>query len=210
MLTLENLEKSSSSWNIFFGDEEVKKITSRIIKVLNERKIFLVNYGVNIWPSENHIFEMFGIIPPTEIKKIIIFSHPYNFNSGTGIPVLINNDIKPTPSLNNVLKVFKQAKTNDFSTIWDSKIFFINSTLTEEENSTIKIPHTVLWSLFFEKFLQFMSNKNGIDFIFTGLNGSNYKTFINLNNKLNNIIEIPSVTSKDFQKKLREALKNNP
>jgi uracil DNA glycosylase len=190
-------------------DEEIEFIITRIIRVLDERRNYLVSFEKEIYPDNSQIFEIFGKISPMDIKKIIIFPHPYSYDSGTGIPVMINNERAPTRSLNNILKVFTEAKTNDFSSIWESGVFFLNTSMTEEGESPIKIPHEVLWSNFIEKFISMMSETNkerGIDFIFTGLAGCKYKNFIRISNTSNRIIEIPPVTSKDFPRKLRDAL----
>jgi len=209
MFSLLNIKESYPSWNFLFMDKEVECAITRIIRVLNERRNYLVNFKKGIHPENHQIFEVFGKIAPRDIKKVIIFPHPYSYDSGTGIPIMINNERNPTRSLNNILKVFTEAKADNFSTIWESGIFFLNISMTEEEDSPIKIPHEVLWSIFMEKFISMMSELNkepGIDFIFTGLAGCRYKNFIKISNTSNKITEIPPVTSKDFPRKLKEAL----
>ena len=209
MFSLLNIKESYPSWNFLFMDKDIEDKLARIIKVLDERRNYLISFGKEIYPDNNQIFEIFGKIAPQDIKKIIIFPHPYSYDSGTGIPIMINNERIPTRSLNNILKVFGDARTNDFSSIWENGLFFLNASMTEEGNSLVKIPHEVLWSTFIERFVSMMSESNkerGIDFIFTGLAGCKYKKFITISNTSNRIIEAPPVTSKEFPRKLKEIL----
>jgi uracil DNA glycosylase len=209
MLSLLNVRELYPSWDSLFMNKDIENILTRIIRVLDERRSYLVSFGKGVYPDNNQIFEMFGEMAQQDVKKIIIFPHPYSYDSGTGIPIMINNERTPTRSLNNILKVFRDAKTNDFSSIWKTGVFFLNASMTEEENGSLKIPHEVLWSKFIEKFMSIMSESNkkeGIDFIFTGLAGCRYKSFIRISNTSNKIIEVPPVTSEDFPRKLKEVL----
>lgn len=119
MSSLLNFESLSEGWKSFFMSEEVSKILERNIKHLERRRSYLRELDKNIWPDNCQLLDVFEKMPLEKINKIILLPHPYPYDSGTGIPVMICNERKPTVSLNNILKAFSKARTDNFNELWE-------------------------------------------------------------------------------------------
>ncbi|KAJ2674765.1 hypothetical protein GGI25_004228 [Coemansia spiralis] len=188
----------SNDWKLFA--EKNEKLLERNYKTLAIRRRELSKIGRKIFPEDDKIFEVMSFIKPEDIRRVIILPHPYNFNSGTGIPCMIRDNIqgKKTKSLVNIQKIFN-VKDDDFTNIWKDGVFLWNISLTQEEGEDeSNIPHEVFWSLLFEALLEFLStNYRNIKFYLSGSNSVRYKKFINLSNG-HEMFELPAITKDDF------------
>ena len=188
--------------------EEVSKILERNIKHLERRRSYLRELDKNIWPDNCQLLDVFEKMPLEKINKIILLPHPYPYDSGTGIPVMICNERKPTVSLNNILKAFSKARTDNFNELWEEGVILMNLSLTEEEEHPLKISHKTMWSRFIESLLGYVSrsSQKGLIFIFTGASGMEYKAFVDTTLGDNEILSISPITSKDFPEELLRVL----
>lgn len=185
------------SWSAFA--EKNSDLLTWKWEVLNLRRTELLREGKRVFPSNARIFEVLSFVKPEDVRELIVLPHPYNFDSGTGVPCMVETKTKRrTASLMNIQKLFDVCD-NDFSEIWKDGILLYNISLTEEEGDFgEKIPHEIFWSQLFEAFLDYLStNYNNIRFCFTGSTCNKYKKFVNLSNG-HSIAELPAITDENF------------
>ncbi|KAJ1946918.1 hypothetical protein GGF37_000817 [Kickxella alabastrina] len=192
-----NIDTEQTHWQEFA--DRNKDLLSRNWVILNRRREELSKMNISIFPDNDKVFEVLSCIKPSEVKHVLILPHPYNFDSGTGIPCMVKRRMSFKPkSLMNIQKAFDVSDV-DFSNIWNSGTLLINIALTEEESKfSDKIPHELFWSLLFEDFLVFMSSSfMGIRFSFTGSTSGKFKKFIDTTNG-HTIQELAAITDDAF------------
>lgn len=200
------MDKDIKEWGFYMPDgwedffEENKQLVDRCLEILRKRRQHLAERNIEIFPKkESELFESMKCIRPEAVKTMIIFPHPYSFDSGTGVPCMIKRNSTKVPiSLINLQSAFPQISIDNFDKLWIRGIMLFNVALTEEQEHRYKIPHDIMWSLLFEKFLIYMSgNFKNINFIFTGLLHNKYMKNIDLL-RGHKTIKAPYITDANF------------
>lgn len=154
-----------------------------------------------IYPyNPEHIFRVFNLIKPKDIKVVILGQDPYyaNKDQANGIAFDVNEDVKIPPSLKNIYKELTRSglrkscssENHNLPIDWVQQgVFMLNTSLTvrqKEANS-----HIFIWKEFTEHIINLINEKcKGVIFIAWGkfsqdcFKNTNRKLNINLNNHI--------------------------
>jgi len=147
---------------IFPGWEDFFDSQTEIIKHISN---VLTPKSVKIKPLKRHIFKIFEMIRPEEIKVVFFGQDPY-YNIVNGRPAatgLAFSTWRGTRSQPSVINMFKEIKndypfsripTNTDLTGWVRQgVFLINTALTVEETAN---EHVILWKPFTEALIEYI------------------------------------------------------
>lgn len=174
--------KLCPEWTEFFYSSRMEKIILPILTELSEEKKY--------YPSPENIFRCFYMTPFEKVNVVIIGQDPYHNGSATGLcfDVKLGNAINP--SLQNIYKElenegFYPCKDGNLENWAKQGVLLINTALTVKEGQPES--HLELWSTFFEKVLDKLSEKNDIVWIILGKKAADYKD--NITNPTHHIVE---------------------
>ena len=126
--------------------------------------IKIIKNSEKIYPSTENIYKAFNY-PLKNIKIIIIGQDPYHGeNQANGLAFAVNNNIKPPPSLKNIMK---ESVTKDKTLLsWaEQGVFLLNTCLTVAENSPLS--HSGKgWEIYTYNAIDYLLNNNKNDLIF--------------------------------------------
>ena len=171
------LDNIPSDWLSCFDESKLKSIEARI----NDAQIKYK--GLDIYPNSSDIFKSFLYVSFEKLKIVILGQDCYHGkNQANGLCFSVNDDIRPPPSLRNIIKEMKndgiERTSGDFTNLAKQGILFLNSSLTVHE----KLPgsHLEIWEDFTDNIIQFISknSKNNIVFILWGNYAKNKAKFI--------------------------------
>lgn len=118
----------------------------------------------NIYPPKNLIFKALELTSFKKCKILILGQDPYyNEHQANGLAFSVNENIKPPPSLKNILKEVENTtnfkKTNPNLESWAKQgVLLINSILTVKANSP-KSHNNIGWQQFTDKIVELLNNK---------------------------------------------------
>lgn len=146
------------------------QVPQRIMSIIEqEREKFK---GIlEIFPQNETIFKAFDLCPFDSVKVVIIGQDPYHGpGQANGLCFSVNEDIKPPPSLLNIIKEYK----NDIGTEPDLKllakcgVLLLNSTLTVVQGKP-NSHKDIGWQEYTDSIIKYISdNKSNVVFMLWG------------------------------------------
>jgi len=139
---------------------------------LNREKML---FGDNLptYPSLENIFRCFHYRNASNTKVVILGQDPYHGpGQATGLCFAVDNDIKPPPSLKNIMKEIKNDCDGDLNDItlekWAKQgVLLMNTALTVRKKKPTS--HMKIWLPFTKYIINYLNKKcNGIVFIAWG------------------------------------------
>lgn len=122
-----------NKWESLIGEEFQKSYFDELIRFLEQEHLA----GQIIYPSGENIFKAFEIIPPDQIKVVILGQDPYHGQSQAhGLCFSVQEDSTAPPSLVNIFKEIKsdtgvRPHTKGNLTNWAKQgVFLLNTVLT--------------------------------------------------------------------------------
>ncbi len=141
------------------------------------------------FPVKQNIFFAFNHFDINELKVVILGQDCYhNINQANGLAFSVNEDIKPPPSLKNILKElnnnFDINRTNtNFTDLAKQGILFLNCALTVIPHKPGS--HIKLWEEYTNNIIKYISNNSkDIIFVLWGGFAKKKKKYIDLNNHI--------------------------
>lgn len=124
-----------------------------------------------IYPyNQEHIFRVFNLIKPKDIKVVILGQDPYyaNKDQANGIAFDVNEDVKIPPSLKNIYKELTRsglrhsgfcgcAKYNSPLDWVNQGVFMLNTSLTVRQKAANS--HEFIWKEFTEHIINLINNQ---------------------------------------------------
>ena len=97
--------------------------------------------GIKVFPEHNNMFRALALVPPSELKVVILGQDPYHgLGQADGLSFSVQKGIKIPPSLRNIYKElardiphFRPPEHGDLSTWATQGVLLLNTVLSVEE-----------------------------------------------------------------------------
>ena len=127
---------SNSSWKRYLRAEFEKPSFRELEKFLQQE----LKRGKTLYPPQNKIFSAFNLLPPEQIKILILGQDPYHQpGQAQGVAFSVSPEIQPPPSLRNILQEVRQSTGQNHTskgdlTIWvEQGVMLLNTVMTVEQ-----------------------------------------------------------------------------
>lgn len=195
------------AWYNLFESYLNSKAFSKLLKTLNNEYSNCI-----VYPDKQNIFNIFKLLPPEEVRTIIIAMDPY---PGETCKDNLGNKIDSTPyangcafavdenlSLPKSLQIIKNSITTEDNfdrtlLSWIKQgVFLYNSALTVRKKEPGS--HTELWQTFTKEFLTNFSKNYFVPYLLWGKNAQKFEEFIVRGYVLKDVHPVATVYNKQL------------
>lgn len=146
------------SWAEFIKEESEKEYYKVLMSFLDDE------YATStVFPRRENLFRAFDLTPLNTVKAVIVGQDPYHSSSNgipwaNGLAFAVNDDIKPPPSLRNIMKEYS-VSDKTLESLAKQGILFLNTVLTVRAGEPYSHSNHG-WETFTDNALKYLTDYN--------------------------------------------------